>query len=849
MATPPDSPSTFEEMELKDTEDYLRDDVEVDSNNTSLNDPPSTGKPNSSIHGENSSLGHDTSSLVSSQSSKFDMDDTTELDELLQNGHLRGGLFGLIERLPLFVKLFMMLVIALLGIVAIGTTLVAQQAKSVKEQRLNVNIARFSVAVAQIVNQAQKERGAAYRYLITNGTGSYLQEYQVQIVATDIELIKFQKQVKKYYSLATSSETTTQYYNRFVNISSAIHQVRDVTLKLQYSGVDMFNAYSPLGQSLTNLLIGLAGMTQDAEYLTLLTTAMMAKDEFGRLRAVVIGGMTTSMSVMSRYRTLSQANYAKDQYVTSIMASGITEVSERYKARSTTATNISDLVNQIEPSTNVSSLVSLTEWMSLTDVEVSALQDCILYTADLINDNANKKIAKGTASIVVILVVVTLLVITSLITAAIFSKAVTGPWKRIIEIQDATIRKFVPRGLLRILKCYRLSDINLGKSVERDLTIMFADIRNFTAMSENMTPAQNFTFLNNYLARVGPVIRKHAGYIDKFMGDGIMACFPNFYNGVKASMEIQEVITLMNKENTQQEILRVGIGIHTGRTIVGAIGENERMEGTMISDAVNLSSRLETLTKAFRAKILTTHEGMKRLRAPSEFAYRPLGYVKVKGKKQHVKVYELIDKSETDKVESMQEFKKAVEYMNAKSFNKALELIDQIVLKYPSDFGAKRVHESCSMHRDAFNEEIKNLQVHQALMNPVLRESFASFCKEERSEENFKFWLATEEYRTVEDEVNRIILTKKIYQSFLAATAKHQVNTSDDSKKLIKDAIQRYDETLLYPPATLFSNLMTEVEILMLDTFGRFKKKKVFMDAFKKSLPVPLVHIMDEDVL
>jgi class 3 adenylate cyclase len=850
MSTPT-TPRTNDEIVF--SEDNIGGDaVEVDSlsqtTNTATKHPQQSNQKDANA---DSFGGQDTSSLVSSQSSKFDMDDTTELDEMLQNGHLRGGLFGLLERLPLFVKLFMMLVLALLGIIAIGAALIAQQSKTVKQARMNRKMASLSADVALLVHLVQKERGTAYRYFDSNGT-KWLPDLTDVMTLVDEQLIKFNSRVSGYSDLIHHSNTSSNYYNQFTSTKANLQTIRTNVLEMKLNGLQVFNSYSPLVTSLTYMLKSLAGLAKDSQMMYILTDAMQSKDEFGKVRAVVLAGITAGSLSLARYKQLSFSAYADQQYLNSVVAAGRKSIQKMVATKLTPiSTTINSITTPLDIYTNMTNISNSTAWINLTNNKINALQDLILYVASLIEDQASTNLNRGTANIVIIVVIITLLIITAIAAAAIFSKAITGPWRRIIEIQDATVRKFVPRGFLRILKCYRLSEINLGKSVERDLTIMFADIRNFTAMSENMTPQQNFMFLNNYLARVGPVIRKHAGYIDKFMGDGIMACFPNFYSGARAALDVQEVITAMNTETPNNEYhLRVGIGIHTGRTIVGAIGENERMEGTMISDAVNLAARLETLTKAFRAKILTTHEGMKRLRAPSEFAYRPLGYVKVKGKKKHIKVYELLDKVDTDKMESVKEFKQAVDLMNSKIFDESLELLDGIVRKYPGDYGAQRVRDSCAMHNELFKEQVKALQVHQALLDSVLRDAFSNYCKEERSEENFKCWIATEEYRNTPDEVNRIILTKKLYQNYLSPNAKHQVNTSDEVKKQVKTAIINYDETLIYPPAILFNNLQTELEMNLSDPFARFKRKShLFLDSFRKSLPVPLVHIMDEDVL
>jgi two-component system sensor histidine kinase ChiS len=124
-----------------------------------------------------------------------------------------------------------------------------------------------------------------------------------------------------------------------------------------------------------------------------------------------------------------------------------------------------------------------------------------------------------------------------------------------------------------------------------------------------MSPKDNFDFINAYLGRVSPVIRKHHGFIDKYIGDAIMALFPeNADDAVQAAIEIHRQLVKFNQEREQFSLqpIKIGIVLHIGTLMLGTIGEEKRMEGTVISDAVNLASRLEGLTKMYGASILVS---------------------------------------------------------------------------------------------------------------------------------------------------------------------------------------------------------------------------------------------------
>ena len=112
----------------------------------------------------------------------------------------------------------------------------------------------------------------------------------------------------------------------------------------------------------------------------------------------------------------------------------------------------------------------------------------------------------------------------------------------------------------------------VGECVECDLTIMFADMRNFTSLSESMTPQESFAFINSYLGLLSPVVHRHGGFIDKYIGDGIMALFPEDPgSAIAAAMEMHRVVSRASPD------VSIGIGVHAGPTVIGVVGEQNRM--------------------------------------------------------------------------------------------------------------------------------------------------------------------------------------------------------------------------------------------------------------------------------
>ncbi len=207
---------------------------------------------------------------------------------------------------------------------------------------------------------------------------------------------------------------------------------------------------------------------------------------------------------------------------------------------------------------------------------------------------------------------------------------------------NAAIQRFVPREFLHALGHDDVTTARLGDASSRNVTVLFADIRDFTALSESMTPEETFAFLNACLSRIGPHVRAQSGFVDKYIGDAIMALFPREpADAVRAAIAMQLEVVASNTRHPERQALAVGVGIHVGNVMMGTIGEAERFEATVISDAVNLTARLESLTKQFGCPVLISEEVYATLDREMRALTRRIGTFVVKGKSQPVTLHEV----------------------------------------------------------------------------------------------------------------------------------------------------------------------------------------------------------------
>lgn len=210
----------------------------------------------------------------------------------------------------------------------------------------------------------------------------------------------------------------------------------------------------------------------------------------------------------------------------------------------------------------------------------------------------------------------------------------------------AAYGRFVPHSFLGFLKKDSVIDLRLGDHVQQEMTVLFSDIRSFTTLSESMTPRENFDFINAFLRRVGPAVRDHGGVIDKYIGDAVMALFPaSPADAMHAAIEMQRRVAAYNESRIARgwQPIFIGVGLHTGSLILGTVGEDERMNSTVISDAVNLASRLEGVTKNYGARIVVSEAVLERLPDRAAFHHRFLDRIQVKGKKEPVVIHEVFD--------------------------------------------------------------------------------------------------------------------------------------------------------------------------------------------------------------
>jgi class 3 adenylate cyclase len=256
--------------------------------------------------------------------------------------------------------------------------------------------------------------------------------------------------------------------------------------------------------------------------------------------------------------------------------------------------------------------------------------------------------------------------------------------------------RFVPKHFANILQKESILDVKPGDATEKDLAILFNDIKNFSTLAEMMSVKETFEFLNIYFEIMSPIILKYRGFIDKFIGDEIMAlfdCNPDF--PLDAAIEMRLRLKEFNEKIKHLNLPTVdmGVGINYGKVILGTIGSKERLDTTVIGDTVNTAERIQQLTRTFKTPILLTENIKNNLQQTEKYYLRRLQKVRVKGKLEPVQIYECFnvdpDEQIEKKLQTLDKYEEAIHLMHNKNFTDAILLFKEINSINPNDFVVK----------------------------------------------------------------------------------------------------------------------------------------------------------------
>ena len=261
---------------------------------------------------------------------------------------------------------------------------------------------------------------------------------------------------------------------------------------------------------------------------------------------------------------------------------------------------------------------------------------------------------------------------------------------------NQNFQKFVPRQFFEHIYKHG-GALELGHADEDNVAILFCDIRGFTSLSEKMTPQELLNFLNSYFLRMNAPIHDNKGFIDKFIGDAIMALFDSpegsdcdkAQDAIRAAIGLNRALSLYNQHRAKSgySAVSIGIGIHFGPVIIGTVGSDDRMDTTVIGDSVNIAQRLETLKSIYNVDIIVSEQ----LIAMAEHAFvsRTIDWVRVKGRNEPIKLVEVMshlsDELQQERLDAVDAIQKGLAFRMDGNLREALSVFRAAKKQNPQD--------------------------------------------------------------------------------------------------------------------------------------------------------------------
>ncbi len=257
-----------------------------------------------------------------------------------------------------------------------------------------------------------------------------------------------------------------------------------------------------------------------------------------------------------------------------------------------------------------------------------------------------------------------------------------------IKETNLEAQKFIPKQFFKFLGKSNIADLELGNQVKKMATTLFCDLTSTAEISQSLSLEENFNFINSYLNVVSPIIRRYGGFVDKYLGDGILAVFARPENAIDCAHNIIRSIEVKNKSQRDLPPVDAKISIHTGEVIFGIVGDEERKSPTIVSDVVNLASKMEDLNKYLHTKMIFSKSVLSEVPSRFKFAYRYLGSLKL-DEGNNLALFESLEVYPRDRREKLAnlkgKFENAVRYYNDARYDEAARDFEEILKLLPED--------------------------------------------------------------------------------------------------------------------------------------------------------------------
>lgn len=513
--------------------------------------------------------------------------------------------------------------IPMIGLISFTINLTLVKLKIVNEMDFLHELSELAVKSNSLVHELQKERGLSAGFIGSEGV-DFPDELQQQQVKTDIAF----KKLKAFLKNVSVEHLGYEIQNNLKKIFAALNSIEAKRKLIDDLNISLEKELLYYTDIIDLLLVNINRLSTSITHAKLsnqikaYVNLLYAKEKAGIERATLNNVLSRGYFNSDLYNQFISLIEAQNIYLGKFFFSATTAQKKHYHNFMS-----EELIKKFEEvrqaTVNYQLHKEATDWWKIATARIEQFEKIgeqlsydLKVSASMLKKNAQFRF------------ILYLIITGSMILLTLFYS------RLILKETELAYARFVPNEFLRLLNKQRILDTQLGNYKEMEMTILFSDIRSFTALSEKMSPQENFDFINAYLKEMEPIIRKHNGFVDKYIGDAIMALFIRADDAIHAAIDMLKV---------QHQEVETGIGINTGKLMLGIIGEKNRLQCTVISDAVNLASRVESLTKSYKTSLIITQNTLNNLTDSTRYAIRFIDNLQVKGREEKINIFELIN--------------------------------------------------------------------------------------------------------------------------------------------------------------------------------------------------------------
>ncbi len=623
----------------------------------------------------------------------------------------------MLEKIKTTNKLAFILAIPMIGLIYLATTITIGKLDIVRQMNMLQNFSEITVKASALIDELQKERGLSAGLISSNGSKLFL-TLQKQRLKTN----KAKQELDKFLISFGTDDIRNKFQsvlNKIDNITNIRSSIDNFTISVQ----KQINYYNELIDIILTDINHIAKAIANNEFthrIMAYVYLLQVKEKAGIERAIIYAALTQGYFDFNLHKKILALIEAQDIYTKNFLLLA-TDAQQQFYNNTIKGQFIEELqhirksflTENLNSHQNINKVMNMF-WFNKQQLDYDTLQSHILETEptywwkittgrinllkkveNKISFDLQKSVIKFKQNAKIIFI--GYLIFTSCIILFTFFYA-----KMVLQKTNKAYSRFVPNELLHLLSKKNILDIQLGEQVELNMTVLFSDIRSFTSLSEKMSAQENFDFINAYLSEIIPIIHANNGIIDKYIGDAIMALFINADDAVNAAID-------MVKAQRYQGI-EAGIGLNTGNLMLGIIGDTNRLQCTVISDTVNVASRLESITKTYKVPFIISQSTFNNLTDTSLYKYRFIDNIKVKGRLEHLNIFEIFNSEEKTiqdrKLANLELFETAINLYQHHKFVETEKIMRQCLHTNPYDTVAELFIHRCEKILNTKNIEL-----------------------------------------------------------------------------------------------------------------------------------------------